>query len=98
MGIRVRDQLERNIFTTQTQLNNFVKKEGSCDLLIKIPASVLVPNKYTIIVGLHIPNQEIVVHLESPVQFSIEETGSDFFQYPGVDNGCVIVNCDWKII
>ena len=98
IGVKVRDQLRRNVFTTQVQLKSLIKKEGNHSIVMKIPAAILVPNKYTIIVGLHIPNQEMIINLEAPVQFSIEETGSDFFQYQGVDFGCVIVNCNWEII
>jgi lipopolysaccharide transport system ATP-binding protein len=98
MGIRVKDQLERNIFASNIQLNTLIGKEGNYTILYKIPASILVPNNYSTHVALHIPNQEFITRLESPVQFSIEETGSDFVQYPGVDNGCVIVNCDWNIL
>jgi lipopolysaccharide transport system ATP-binding protein len=96
IGVRVRDQLRRNIFTTQSPLNSLIKKEGNYDIVMKIPPAVLVPNNYTIIAGLHIPNQEMVTQIEAPIQFSIEETGSDFFQYQGNDYGCVVVNCDWK--
>jgi lipopolysaccharide transport system ATP-binding protein len=98
MGIRVKDQLERNIFTSQKPLNAFVTKEGNHNFLIKIPGSFLVPNKYTIIAALHIPNIELVTELIDPVHFSVEETGSDLFQHLGVDNGCVNVDCEWILM
>ena len=61
-----------------------------------IPSSVLVPNKYEIIVGFHKVNVELIQLLESPVQFVIEETGTNFFQYNGNDYGCVFINCNWR--
>jgi lipopolysaccharide transport system ATP-binding protein len=96
LGVRVRDHLERNVFTTNVQLNTMIKKEGSYILKVSIPPSILVPNKYSIHTALHIPNQKFIVSLDSPVTFSIEETGTDFFQYAGTDYGCVNINCDWE--
>jgi lipopolysaccharide transport system ATP-binding protein len=97
ISLRIKDQLERNIFTTQVPINTLIEKEGNYDIIVKIPAAILVPNKYSPNIALHIPNQELVTELISPVQFSIEETGSDFFQYLNVDYGCVNVKCNWKI-
>jgi lipopolysaccharide transport system ATP-binding protein len=98
LGIRVKDQLERSVFVSNIQLNKYIKEAGNHHLLFTIPSSILMPNRYSVSVALHIPNIEFITQLESPVQFTIEETGSDFFQYPGADNGCVSVNCAWEMV
>lgn len=95
-GIRVRDQLERNIFTTQVAISDFIKNEGILELSVDIPPCVLVPNTYQLVVGFHKVNIELIQFLEAPVQFVIEETGTDFFQYAGNDYGCVFLNCKWQ--
>lgn len=96
IGFRVRDSLERNVFTTQIAINQIVSKSGEYELSATIPASVLVPNQYELVVGFHKVNVEVIQHLDAPVQFSIEETGTDFFQYAGNDYGCVFINCKWE--
>ena len=98
LGFRVKDQLERNIFSSETKLNEFSNEFGIINLSTTLPASLLVPNKYSVIVGLHIPNAEIIRYIESAVSFEIEETGTEFFKYAGSDYGCVFVNCKWKLI
>jgi lipopolysaccharide transport system ATP-binding protein len=95
-GIRVKDQLERNIFTSEISIKDFHDGNEILGLSIKIPRKFLVPNKYTLIVGLHMVNTELISYLENPVQFIIEETGTKFFQYSGNDYGCVYVECNWK--
>jgi len=96
LGFRVRDQIERNVFTTQIPLNQVVKAPGEHEVFVTIPAAILVPNRYEIVVGFHKVNVELIEYLEAPVQFTIEETGTDFFQYAGNDYGCVSIKCNWE--
>ena len=98
LGIKVKDQLERVVFNSNIDLNSIIDKEGNHELLFTIPDSILMPNQYFPIVGLHIPNQEMVCYMDSPVQFVIDETNTDSFQYSGTNNGCVAVNCEWRKI
>jgi lipopolysaccharide transport system ATP-binding protein len=95
-GIRVKDQLERNIFTSEISIKDFHDGNDMLGLSIKIPRKFLVPNKYTLVVGLHMVNTELISYLENPVQFIVEETGTKFFQYSGNDYGCVYIECNWK--
>jgi lipopolysaccharide transport system ATP-binding protein len=93
---RVKDQLERNVFTSQQEFRTFVKDAGIYTVRATIPAQTLVPNQYLPVVAMHIPNVEMISYLESSVTFEVEETGTDFFQYAGNDYGCVSVNCKWQ--
>ena len=97
IGIRVTDQKERVVFTSQSKVNAF---ERTADYLYKvtctIPKNFLVPNSYKINIALHIPNKILFSVKEEAVSFNIEETGTDFHQYNGNDYGCVFVNCEWK--
>ena len=95
-GIRVRDHLERNIFSSEVQINTLINNEGIHQLSVEIPEKILVPNKYFLNFALHKPNVELIQFLESPVQFVIEETGTGFFKYNGTDYGCVMINCKWS--
>jgi lipopolysaccharide transport system ATP-binding protein len=95
LGFRVRDQLERNLFTSQIEVEKITRQAGEFVVNCTIPASVLVPNHYELVVGLHKVNVELIQYLEGPVQFSIEETGTNFAHYLGNDYGCVFVDCKW---
>ncbi len=95
LGLRVRDQLERNVFTSQIEVNKIADGAGLYIFNCTIPASILVPNHYEIVVGLHKVNVELIQYLEGPVQFTIEETGTMFAHYIGNDYGSVFVDCKW---
>ena len=93
ISIRIKDQKERNVFTTERKINEVkgvIKK-----FTVNIPGELLVPNSYFPIVAFHVPNTEIITYLENTISFVIEETGTGFFQYNGYDYGCVFVNCNW---
>ena len=98
VGVRVTDNLERCVFTTEANIRDFMKKGQEITLAIEIPGALLVPNSYRLQFGLHIPNVELIELLPDIIQFTVHETGSDFFQYKEVDYGCVIVNCKWQIL
>jgi lipopolysaccharide transport system ATP-binding protein len=96
LGIRVRDQLERNVFSSQIEVKQLAHTSGEFIFKCTIPSSVLVPNRYELVVGLHKINVELIQYLEAPVQFTIEETGTYFSQYIGNDYGCEFVDCKWE--
>lgn len=99
IAFRVKDQLERNIFSSDILVGSIVKEAGRHRLSVKIPSAFMVPNTYTLaMVALHIPNKEVVANIESPVRFVIEETGTQFYKYAGNDYGCVFMDCNWKTI
>ncbi|UOG75940.1 ABC transporter ATP-binding protein [Hymenobacter tibetensis] len=98
LAFRIKDQTERNVFTSQIPLNTIVDKAGVYTVQAIIPGKILVPNIYKPFVALHVPNVEVISKLDDNLAFEIEETGTDFFQYAGTDYGCVVVECDWKLL
>jgi lipopolysaccharide transport system ATP-binding protein len=97
IGIRVTDQKERIVFTSQKPIELFEQNShGIYNVDCAIPKNILVPNTYKILVATHIPNKKIISIIEDAVSFTIEETGTDFHMYNGVDYGCVFVDCMWK--
>jgi len=70
-------------------------KEGSYMAEICLPAKFLVSDTYTIDVGAHIPNVEVLSRYQSLISFEIEETGSDMSLYKGAGFGVVMVDLDW---
>ena len=96
IGLRVSDQRERIVFTTKKQLSLFEEHNGQYNVMVKIPANLLVPNNYKIAVATHIPNVKILSSKEDIVDFTIEETGTEFHQHHGADYGSVFVDCTWS--
>ena len=96
LGIRVQDQAERNIFSSQTELSAFELSTSHMLIKVELPRNFLIPNSYRVSVGLHIPNVQVLRSLKGVVGFDIEDTGSGFQKYAGKDFGCVIANCKWS--
>lgn len=96
IGFRVIDQKERVVFTSQKSISNFKANDtGVYDITTVIPSNILVPNTYKLVVALHIPNAKILSYIDEKVSFTIEETGTNFYQYAGNDYGCVFIDCNW---
>jgi len=95
LGFKVYNNLEHCVFVTEKPLSDFMIQDGIATINVQIPGSLLVPNAYKLQFGLHIPNMELIELLPEVVQFEILETGSGFYQYAGVDNGSVFVDCAW---
>ena len=96
LGFRIKDQLERNIFTSEVVVGDYFSNSNVIKIEAQIPSNFLVPNSYQIIIGFHKVNVEIIRYFDDELSFSIEETGTDFFKYAGNDYGCVFANCEWK--
>lgn len=95
LSIILKDQTERRVFASDFKLNLITSQSGKTTLRAIIPGNLLVPNRYIPIVAVHIPNREVISYFDNQVMFEIEETGSKFAQFTGLDYGCVIVDCKW---
>lgn len=97
IGLKIIDQQERSIFTTQKYLSELnIDNSLNNSVIIELPNSFLVPSNYSINLGFHIKNREQITALKKIVSFTIEETGTDFSSYSTKDYGCVIVDCNWS--
>jgi lipopolysaccharide transport system ATP-binding protein len=97
-GFRLEDRNERIIFTTEIKLCTKIDKAGLYEFEVSIPIKLLVPNKFKLTFGLHLPNVALIDYLEQCLSFEIIETGSDFHFYGNNDYGCVFVDCDWRLV
>ena len=97
IGVRVVDNNEKIIFTSEIKLSSKIKKGGHYAFEVELPNKFLVPNTYFLTFGLHMPNVEMIDYLESKLSFQIIEKGSDFHLYLGKDFGCVVVDCNWSM-
>jgi lipopolysaccharide transport system ATP-binding protein len=98
IGFRVIDNQDRIVFTNERNVKDFITKPGIGNFRVKIPARLIVPNRYKIMLVLHIPNVEFIELLNDVVSFEILETGSELQQYQNTDYGCVFVDCEWDTI
>lgn len=97
-GFRLEDRNERIIFTTEIKISTKIDKAGLHEFEASIPIKLLVPNKFKLTFGLHLPNVQIIDYLEKCLSFEIVETGSDYHIYGNNDYGCVFVDCNWRLI
>ena len=98
IGFRVVDRNERVIFTSEIKLATAINNSGLHEFEVKLPVKFLVPNKFRLTFGMHIPNVQLIDYQEECLSFEIVETGSDLHIYSGNDYGCVFVDCDWNLI
>lgn len=98
IGFRVVDRNERVIFTSEIKAATEIVQAGLHQFEVKLPVQFLVPNKYRLTFGIHIPNVIMIDYLDECLSFEIVETGSDFHIYGNADYGCVFVDCQWDMI
>jgi lipopolysaccharide transport system ATP-binding protein len=99
LGVAVKDQLERKIFTCEIILDDFQinKNDHGFVATLKIPGKFLVPGRYSFLIGLHIPKVRIFDQLNNICSFAIIDAGSEFSVYEGLDYGCVFAKCEWNV-
>ena len=95
IGFRVVDRNERVIFSSEIRLAKAITEEGLHQFEVKLPEQFLVPNKFKLTFGMHIPNVALIDYQEECLFFEIVETGSDLHMYSNSDYGCVFAKCDW---
>ncbi|WP_347159313.1 polysaccharide ABC transporter ATP-binding protein [Pontibacter chitinilyticus] len=72
-------------------------RSGEFEAEVTIPGMFLVPGRYYISAGIHIPNIQMFDLKEEALGFEIVETGSKHSNLAGRDIGSVIVNYDWTV-
>jgi lipopolysaccharide transport system ATP-binding protein len=96
VGFRVVNASGVSIFTVDRSfyLTPGLSK-GSYLAEVEIPALFLSPGCYSINIGAHIPNIELLCLHEALMTFEVEETGSNMSLYKGQDYGVVLVDFPW---
>ena len=97
ISLRVYNSAGVPIFTTNRSSSIFSEAiEGINILEVEIPSLFLVPGSYSIDIGTHIPNVEVISHYQSLLTFEVEETGSEMALYKDSSYGVVLVDILWK--
>ena len=97
VSIRISTLTGQPLFTTNRSdcSNDTQLDAGKHTFLIKVPAPFLAPGDYSLTAAAHRPNIEIFDSYESLLDFQIEETGSDMWQYSGRGFGSILVKLPW---
>lgn len=98
VGLKILDNLDRCIFTSEKKVNEISKNAGELSTLVTIPSKLLTPGEYKVSFAIHIPNVELIESIADIIYFEIIETGTNFYQYSGADYGCIFVNCQWRTL
>jgi len=99
LGFAVLDASGRKVFTSQKELSETASRAGSDGwrARITIPGDFLTPGAYSVLAALHVPNVEVLDHVDEACRFTVVDTGSEMAIHDGVDYGCVFAKCQWEI-
>jgi len=64
--------------------------------MVLIPCYFLAPDTYSIHVGAHRPNVEVLDFHDSVLTFRVEESGSEMWQFHGKGYGNILVHFPWQ--
>jgi lipopolysaccharide transport system ATP-binding protein len=72
------------------------KQKTLYEYRISIPPSILAPNTYSFRLAIFSPDGKEYDILESECQFKINDTGTAFSNFEGIDYGSVILDFKWE--
>ena len=96
IGIAVKDEMKRKIFTSQYCLN---EKDFENDILTKqmtIPANTLLSGRYYLDAACFIPNITTFSYLEDVIEYEIIDLESKVSMYSGSEIGSIFLDCKWE--
>jgi lipopolysaccharide transport system ATP-binding protein len=99
VGIQVRNSTQVLLFTSnlrQSANGHSPLEAGENVFFVCIPGHFLAPGNYSLTVGTHRPNVELLDFHEDILRFQVEETGSDLWQYKGANLGNILVRLTWR--
>jgi lipopolysaccharide transport system ATP-binding protein len=97
VSVRFSNSLDQPLFTTNLSdsRQHTLLAPGTHSFLIMIPG-FLAPDRYTVTVGIHRPNIEILDYHQRILVFDVEETGTYMWQYRGTRYGNILVDFMWS--
>ncbi len=96
-GYNVMNERGVVIFTSRFDLKPFYESENTINLLSIIPSKLLISSKYSILAAIYIPNQYNLDTQEGVLSFEVLDTSAEWESY-NLNNGCVFVETEWKIM
>jgi hypothetical protein len=99
VSVRVYNSHGEPLFTTNlsSHTHELVSlAPGQYTLFVEFPAHFLAPDRYSLHVGIHRPFLEILDAHDHLLAFSVEESGSDMWQYLHGGYGNILVQFQWR--
>lgn len=97
LGISLQHKIKGRVFTIHRPLNTFMSEaENEKVVQFSLPGNILTPNSYSWLSAIHIPGLRMTDVLEEECTFNINDAGTEFARYEGVDYG-VFNLTDYKI-
>jgi lipopolysaccharide transport system ATP-binding protein len=101
LGVRFYNALGQPLFTCNLSDSKYACADlttGEHSFLIEMPSMFLAPDDYSLTVGAHRPNREVLDYHEHLLSFRVEESGSAMWQYQGTRYGNILVKFPWRSI
>jgi len=101
LSVRFHSALGHPLFTcnlSDSALQGNALTPGTHSFLIHLPNQFLAPGDYSLTVGIHRPNIEVFDYHDHVFTFSIEESGSNMWQYRGAQYGNLLVRFPWELL
>ena len=97
--VRVGNALGHPLFTAN--ISNSLGKlvmlnKGFNQFDVDLPGHFLAAGNYSVYLALHQPNVKVYHAVENAIIFTVEETGSDAWQYGGAQLGDILVRFPWR--
>jgi len=89
LAMRLVDRNKNPVFTIHEKLDKYYKNSNSVTVTIKIPGNFLTPNSFSWVMCINNPGISVYDLQDDVLNFSIQETGSDFARYHGSNYGSV---------
>src|SRR5690348_17125186 len=99
VGVRVCNSMHVPLFTSNMRQSRADEGElavGENEFYIGLPGHFLAPGSYSLTVGTHRPNVEVLDVHEDVLRFDVEETGSDMWKYRSSNFGNILVQFPWR--
>ena len=93
MRMIIRDHRHLNVFTTDIELNDLRTKSGAFAATYTIPAHVLRPTGYSVMLALLVSHQYHIQIIEEALHFSVFDAGSKYAPSEGTDYGMIFSPC-----
>jgi len=93
LSLSLQSKMKGRIFTVNTPLREVMKSgEKEKTIRLEIPANFIAPGRYSWLSSINVPGQQIIDVLWDECNFFIQDVGTEFARYEGVDYGCILLN------
>lgn len=98
IGIALLDRNENRVFSDLADCSQFIiGGSNEINFSITLPSSLFAPGRYSFLLAVQIPNQQIFDLVDNVCSISILDNGTEMASYEGFFYGNVIVKPQWRL-